>query len=75
MGSWPKDEKFRKIGQFAQVALEQDIEGYVIGVAELARGWSKEEVAIYCAKLRHEIRTSKYHPFHRLRVVYGQKPE
>ncbi|KAJ4198718.1 hypothetical protein NW767_008709 [Fusarium falciforme] len=75
VGAWPKDKTMREIGQFAQVALEQDIEGYVLGVAGLARGWSKDEVAVYCAKLRQEIRSLKQHAYYRIRVVYGRKPE
>ncbi|KAM0430082.1 hypothetical protein ACHAPT_006088 [Fusarium lateritium] len=75
VGAWPKDKNMREIGQFAQVALEQDIEGYVLGVAGLARGWSKDEVAVYCAKLRREIRSLKQHAYYRVRIVYGRKPE
>ncbi|KAJ3523011.1 hypothetical protein NM208_g12618 [Fusarium decemcellulare] len=75
VGSWTKDKKLPEIGQFAQVALKQDIEGYALGIAQLSRGWSKEEVTVYCEKLRQEIRSLKQHAYYRIRVIYGRKPE
>ncbi|KAJ4328117.1 hypothetical protein N0V84_001486 [Fusarium piperis] len=75
IGRWPKDQNYRNIGLFAQEALEGDIEGHVVHVADLAWGWSKEQVMVYCAKLRKEIRSGKHHPYYRIKIVYGRKPE
>ncbi|KAM5346242.1 hypothetical protein ACJ41O_009247 [Fusarium nematophilum] len=75
IGGWAKDARLKEIGQFAQAALEQDYEGYVLFMANMVLGWSKEEVSLYCAQLRKEIRSGKFHPFYRQRVVYGRKPE
>ncbi|KAF4446846.1 hypothetical protein F53441_9550 [Fusarium austroafricanum] len=75
IGGWPKDPRLKQIGQFAQAALEQDYEGYVLYMANMVLGWTKEEVSVYCAQLRREIRSGKFHPFYRQRVVYGRKPE
>ncbi|KAJ4244349.1 hypothetical protein NW762_014476 [Fusarium torreyae] len=75
IGGWAKDARLKEIGQFAQAALEQDYEGYVLFMANMVLGWSKEEVSLYCAQLRREIRSGNFHPFYRQRVVYGRKPE
>ncbi|KAH8679298.1 S-adenosyl-L-methionine-dependent methyltransferase [Ilyonectria robusta] len=75
IGGWAKDDRLREIGLFAQAALEQDYEGYVLYMANMVLGWSKEEVSLYCAQLRREIRSGKFHPYYRQRVVYGRKPE
>ncbi|RSL41968.1 hypothetical protein CEP53_012453 [Fusarium sp. AF-6] len=75
IGGWAEDPRLKEIGQFAQAALEQDYEGYVLFMANMVLGWSKGEVSTYCAQLRREIRSSKFHPFYRQRVVYGRKPE
>ncbi|EEU36135.1 uncharacterized protein NECHADRAFT_72861 [Fusarium vanettenii 77-13-4] len=75
IGRWPKDQNYRNIGLFAQEVLEGDVEGHVLHVADLAWGWSKEQVTIYCAKLRKEIRSGKHHPYYRIKIVYGRKPE
>ncbi|KAJ4186711.1 hypothetical protein NW755_007442 [Fusarium falciforme] len=75
IGRWPKDQNYRIIGLFAQEVLEGDVEGHVLHVADLAWGWSKEQVTVYCAKLRKEIRSGKHHPYYRIKIVYGRKPE
>ncbi|KAM5386585.1 hypothetical protein ACJZ2D_000548 [Fusarium nematophilum] len=75
VGGWPKDPTFRQIGLFAQAHLETDMEGHVLHVANLAWKWSEQEVGVYCARLRRELRSGKHHPYFRVRVVYGQKPE
>jgi hypothetical protein len=54
--------------------LDQDIEGYVSLMANHVKGWSKEQVTIYCAHLRNEIRDLKHHIYFRQRVVWGRKP-
>ncbi|KAF5229090.1 hypothetical protein FAUST_10642 [Fusarium austroamericanum] len=75
IGGWAKDDRCREVGQFGQAALEQDYEGYVMYMANVALGWSREDVVLYCAQLRKEVRSGKFHPFYRQRVVYGRKPE
>ncbi|KAI6758635.1 hypothetical protein HG530_010875 [Fusarium avenaceum] len=72
---WPQDPKLKEIGQYVQAALEQDFEGYILYMASQLLGWSMQEVTVYCAQLRRELRSSANHPFFRYRAVYGRKPE
>jgi len=74
IGPWPTDRRMNELGRYAQAALEQDYEGYLLYMASL-QGWSKDEVTVYCAHLKQEIRSGKHHPFYRQRVVWAQKPE
>lgn len=37
-------------------------------------GWSKEEIQVYIAHLRRQLKDTKIHPYYRHRVVYGRKP-
>lgn len=73
IGGWPDDPRLRLVGQYTQLALEQDISGYVGFMAKLVAGWTEREVALYSAQLRRELRMGK-HAFYRQRVVWGQKP-
>ncbi|KAG5751489.1 hypothetical protein H9Q70_005855 [Fusarium xylarioides] len=75
IGGWPKDKKMREIGQYVLTALEQDFEGYVLYMASQLLGWSMQEVKVYCAQLRRELRSTANHPFFRYRAVYGRKPQ
>ncbi|KAF5724613.1 mRNA 3 end-processing YTH1 [Fusarium mundagurra] len=52
-----------------------DLEGFVLYMASVVLGWSQEEVTVYCSQLRRELRSGKYHPYCRLKLVYGRKPE
>ncbi|KAJ9144950.1 Phosphomethylethanolamine N-methyltransferase 2 [Pleurostoma richardsiae] len=72
IGSWPKDPAQKEIGQYSRLVLETDAEGYVLFMANTL-GWSKEEVTVYIAELRREIRSSKIHGYYRKRVVVGRK--
>jgi SAM-dependent methyltransferase len=74
IGGWAKDPKMRHIGLLAQAAMEQDLEGFLLYMANMVLDWSIDEVRVYCSQLRREMRSSKYHPYVRLRVVYGRKP-
>ena len=74
IGGWAKDPKQKEVGQYVHLCLDPDYEGFVLFMASELLGWTKEQVYVYCAQLRREIRSLKYHPYYRQRVVYGRKP-
>ena len=55
-------------------SITSDIEGYVLYMATM-QGWSKEEVAVYAAHLRREMRDPKIHAYGHTKVVWGRKTE
>ncbi|KAI5464511.1 S-adenosyl-L-methionine-dependent methyltransferase [Mariannaea sp. PMI_226] len=73
IGGWANDTKLHQIGRFVQMSLEEDIEGYIQYMAGLL-GWSDDQVTVYCAKLRNEIRSGHHHAWFRYKVVYGRRP-
>ncbi|KAF4500228.1 hypothetical protein FAGAP_3561 [Fusarium agapanthi] len=75
IGGWPKDSKMKEIGKYAQATLEQDIEGYVLFMANTVEGWTKEEVEVYISMLRRELRQGTMHPYYWQKVVWAQKPK
>ncbi|KAF4967018.1 hypothetical protein FSARC_5390 [Fusarium sarcochroum] len=75
IGGWPKDAKQKEIGKYARATLEQDIEGYVLFMANTVEGWTKEEVEVYISLLRRELRAGKMHPYYQQKVVWAQKPK
>ncbi|KAK3313025.1 S-adenosyl-L-methionine-dependent methyltransferase [Apodospora peruviana] len=72
---WPKDKKLQEMGLYSQLALEQDVEGYVLYMWSQVMGWSNDEIHVYIAHLRKQLRDKNVHAFFRMRVVYAQKPE
>ncbi|KAF5962632.1 methyltransferase [Fusarium bulbicola] len=75
IGGWAKDSKMKEIGKYAQATLEQDIEGYVLFMANTVEGWTKAEVEVYISMLRRELRKGTMHPYYRQKVVWAQKPK
>ncbi|KAJ8113809.1 hypothetical protein ONZ43_g5066 [Nemania bipapillata] len=74
LGPWPADPKHKEIGQYARLALEQDIEGFIMYMWTTVLGWTREEIAVYAAHLRRELRSPQYHAYYPQRIVIGYKP-
>ncbi|GAB1318524.1 Secondary metabolism regulator LAE1 [Madurella fahalii] len=75
IGDWPKDPKQKELGMFAKLTLEADIEGYILYMWNAVMGWSTEEIRVYIAHLRRQMRDPNVRPWYQHRVVYGRKPE
>jgi len=39
-----------------------------------ALGWTREQVVVYLARVRKELRDMSLHPYFNVQVVYGRKP-
>ncbi|KAK3356515.1 S-adenosyl-L-methionine-dependent methyltransferase [Lasiosphaeria hispida] len=74
IGSWPKDKEIKEQGLFSRAVLEQDPEGYILFITNTL-GWSREQILVYVAQIRKEVRSGKYHPYYKQLVVWGRKPE
>ncbi|KAI1462009.1 S-adenosyl-L-methionine-dependent methyltransferase [Annulohypoxylon moriforme] len=75
IGVWPADPKLKELGQWFQCILEQDLEGYVMFMWTKVLGRSLEEMHVFLAAFRKEIRTRSVHAYLPQRLVYAQKPE
>ncbi|SPO07360.1 related to methyltransferase [Cephalotrichum gorgonifer] len=64
----------KEIGTVAGWAVESDMEGFVMFVSSV-QGWTKEEVQVYAAHLRRELRSKKQHVWYWQKIVWGRKPE
>ncbi|KIL90145.1 hypothetical protein FAVG1_06884 [Fusarium avenaceum] len=73
IGGWPKDPVLKEMGRYVQFMLETDTEGTVLFMAHTL-GWSKEEIQVYIAHLRKEMRAGNSNAYHRQKVIWGRKP-
>ncbi|KAM5358849.1 hypothetical protein ACJZ2D_014947 [Fusarium nematophilum] len=74
VGRWPKDEQRKEIGRFVLAASYNDLEGFLLRPAIELLGWSQEEVFIFAAVLRKELRSGRAHSYFKRKVIVGQKP-
>ncbi|KAI1484918.1 S-adenosyl-L-methionine-dependent methyltransferase, partial [Biscogniauxia mediterranea] len=72
---WPADERLRQVGLYARLATEQGFEGFVLYLFTTVLGWSPQEVQVYVARARRELRDRKIKPYFVVQVIYGRKPE
>ena len=61
------------MGMYVRAALENDAEG-AMGFMASQLGWTKEEITVYVANLRKELRSNAIHSYFRGNAVYAQKP-
>ncbi|KAF5550714.1 hypothetical protein FMEXI_3673 [Fusarium mexicanum] len=74
VGTWPKDPVEKRMGAYSKYGLETDSEGFILFMAHTL-GWTREEILVYVAQFRREIRSGKHHGYFAQKVVWGQKPE
>ncbi|KAJ2990484.1 hypothetical protein NUW58_g2927 [Xylaria curta] len=72
---WPKEQKLQQLGAFCRLAMEQDLDGYAMYLFTNALGWSEQQVTVFLARVRREMRDMRVQPYFIVEVVYGRKPE
>ncbi|KAL2267876.1 hypothetical protein VTJ83DRAFT_5153 [Remersonia thermophila] len=75
IGEWPEDPEEKETGAFFKLVLTSDLEGYVNFVWGNVMGWKPEEIKVYLAHLRRQMKDPKIHTYYPHRIVYGRKPE
>ncbi|RSL49825.1 hypothetical protein CEP54_012244 [Fusarium duplospermum] len=75
IGPWPKDPKLKEIGKYQIIQQIQAVESYTPRIYGTVLGWKDEEVQVYVAKVRKELKDPSIHLYAPIYVVYGRKPE
>ncbi|EFX00624.1 hypothetical protein CMQ_7626 [Grosmannia clavigera kw1407] len=70
---WSEDPVLHEVGQFTRAAIFNDIEG-LVSVMATQLGWTPEEITVYAAHLRREMRGLNVHAYMHGCVAYAQKP-
>lgn len=74
IGGWAADPKLQELGRFVQLGFMRDPEGYMLFLAN-ALGWTRDEITVYLAHLKRELRSPKIHAYYRQKVLWARKPE
>jgi hypothetical protein len=75
IGSWPKDAKLKEIGKFQALQEAKVIESYTPGLFTRVLGWSNEEVQVFIAKIKNELKDPAIHLYLPVYFVWGRKAE
>jgi SAM-dependent methyltransferase len=71
---WPKDKRLKLIGAWEQHNLLNNLEGICMRVFTKTLGMSEEEIRVFLAFLRKDVRNLNMHGYWPYYVVYAQKP-
>jgi hypothetical protein len=61
--AWPKDKHYKEIGAWSFENLNSGLEGLLLALFTRHLGWSVEEVTVYCAQARKQLRDPKVHAY------------
>ncbi|KAJ0342467.1 hypothetical protein COL922a_001158 [Colletotrichum nupharicola] len=67
VGTWAADPRQKDIGLWHRIHLH--------GSATRMLDWTKEEVLVFCAHVRDEMKKGKVHAYFLVYSVWGRKPE
>ncbi|RMJ18073.1 hypothetical protein CDV36_002248 [Fusarium kuroshium] len=74
LGAWPKDPKLKEIGKFQAIQEAQAIESYTPQIFSAVLGWSQEEIQVFMAKVKNEIKDPTIHLYLPVHFLWGRKP-
>ncbi|GME22855.1 putative tam domain methyltransferase protein [Neofusicoccum parvum] len=75
VGPWARDQRLKKVGLFERVNMDEGIEALTLMLFTRALGWSVDEVQVFLAGVRREVKRKDVHAYYHFYVVYGKKPE
>ncbi|KAI5861052.1 S-adenosyl-L-methionine-dependent methyltransferase [Durotheca rogersii] len=75
VGGWPQDRRLAEVGQYVQLTMLNDVEGYTLFLWSQVMGENAPGYQEYLAVMRRELRNRKIHGYMRTRYVYGRKPK
>ncbi|OQE00175.1 hypothetical protein PENVUL_c057G01710 [Penicillium vulpinum] len=77
IGPWARDHRYKEAGTVNYHHWTSGMEGWAMWLLckfGAPEPWSKEEVIVYVAKLRNELKNPRYHIYERARRVWARKP-
>jgi hypothetical protein len=73
--TWPKDKKAKEIGKWVSENFNWGAESMTLALFTHYLGWKIEEVQVFAAQFRADLRNRKMHCYWPFYVVYGRKPQ
>lgn len=60
---WPKDPKFKELGAWTLLNIDTGVEGMTMALFTRGLGWSSEEVQVFLAGVRKDMRNKNMHTY------------
>ncbi|CAJ0540851.1 Ff.00g077570.m01.CDS01 [Fusarium sp. VM40] len=72
---WPADPYYKELGFWCNHNIAGELSGLSMALFTRGLGWSAEEVEVFLANVRSDMKDRRIHAWWPIHVVYGQKPE
>ncbi|KAF1918679.1 S-adenosyl-L-methionine-dependent methyltransferase [Ampelomyces quisqualis] len=74
INTWPKDKKFKELGKWVSENFNWGAESMCLALFTRALGWSIEEVQVFAAAMRADLKNRKLHAYWNFWIIHGRKP-
>ncbi|KAJ5217820.1 uncharacterized protein N7469_011445 [Penicillium citrinum] len=77
LGPWPKDKQLKEVGQLEYAHWKAALEGWAMWLLTHfgePEPWTKEEVHVFLAAVRLEMKNSRLHGYNWINRVWARKP-
>ncbi|KAN0121973.1 TAM domain methyltransferase [Hyaloscypha variabilis] len=75
LGIWPKDKTLKAMGAFMTLQYTEGVDGFTKLPYTTILGWTPQEVDVFNAKVRTQVKDKTIHAMHEYHFVWAQKPE
>lgn len=73
INTWPRDPKHKDLGQWAHENFSWGCESMSLALFTRVLGWSSEEVRVFMAQVRKDLKDRRIHAYWNFWIVYGRK--
>jgi hypothetical protein len=74
LNTWHEDSKLKEVGRWQMANLLGGLEGFSLALFIKHLGWSREELEVFLASVREDIKNPEIHAYMTLVCVTGKKP-
>jgi hypothetical protein len=71
MNTWPRDEKYKILGTWNLANMNNGLEAFSMAPLTRALGWKRNEVAVFLADVRKEVKDKSIHAYWPVCVVHS----
>ncbi|KAK1755439.1 S-adenosyl-L-methionine-dependent methyltransferase [Echria macrotheca] len=72
---WPKDRKHKELGVWSYENIAGGLQGLSMALFTRGLGWSAEQLEVFLAGVRKDMKDTRIHAYYSIYIVYAQKPE
>lgn len=74
INTWPKDARHKELGRWVNENFTWGCESMSLAIFTRLLGWTADEVRVFMAQLRQDLRDRNIHAYWNFWAMYGRRP-